>query len=46
MDSELFKKLDVKVAEVKYAILDRLQEAVDDNDLELIDLLAHVYSTL
>lgn len=46
MDNDLIKKLDLKVVEVKYAILDRLQEAIDDNDLELIDLLASVYSTL
>ena len=46
MDNDLVKKLELKVMEVKYSILDRLQEAVDDNDLELIDLLAHVYSSL
>lgn len=46
MDNELIKKLDLKVAEVRYALLDRLQEAIDDNDLELIDLLANVYSIL
>jgi len=46
MDNELIKKLDLKIAEVRYAILDRLQEAIDDNDLELIDLLANVYSIL
>ena len=46
MDNDLLKKLDLKVLEVKYAILDRLQEALDDNDMELIDLLASVYSSL
>lgn len=46
MDNDLIKKLDIKVAEVRYALLDRLQEAIDDNDLELIDLLANVYSIL
>lgn len=46
MDNDLIKKLDLKIVEVKYAILDRLQEAIDDNDLELIDLLANVYSSL
>ena len=46
MDNELIKKLDLKIAEVRYALLDRLQEAIDDNDLELIDLLANVYSIL
>lgn len=46
MDNDLTKKLELKVMEVKYAILDRLQEAIDDNDLELIDLLANVYSIL
>lgn len=46
MDNDLIKKLDLKVAEVRYALLDRLQEAIDDNDLELIDLLANVYSIL
>ena len=46
MDNDLIKKLDLKIAEVRYALLDRLQEAIDDNDLELIDLLANVYSIL
>lgn len=46
MDNDLVKKLELKIMEVKFSILDRIQEAIDDNDLELIDLLAHVYSTL
>ena len=46
MDNDLTRKLETKVAEVKYAALDRLQEAIDDNDLELIDLLTSVYSSL
>lgn len=46
MDNDLVKKLELKTMEVKYSILDRLQEAIDDNDLELIDLLAAVYSSL
>ena len=46
MDNDLIKKLEIKIMEVRYSILDRLQEAIDDNDLELIDLLANVYSTL
>lgn len=46
MDNDLVKKLEIKIMEVRYSILDRLQEAIDDNDLELIDLLAQVYSTL
>lgn len=46
MDNDLVKKLEIKIMEVRYSILDRLQEAIDDNDLELIDLLAQVYSAL
>lgn len=46
MDNDLVKKLELKIMEVRFSILDRMQEAIDDNDLELIDLLAHVYSTL
>lgn len=46
MDNDLVKKLELKIMEVRFSILDRIQEAIDDNDLELIDLLAHVYSSL
>lgn len=46
MDNDLVKKLELKIMEVRFSILDRMQEAIDDNDLELIDLLAHVYSAL
>lgn len=46
MDNDLIKKLEIKIMEVRYSILDRIQEAIDDNDLELIDLLANVYSSL
>ena len=46
MDNDLVKNLEVKVLEVKYSVLDRMQEALADNDLDLIDLLANVYSIL
>ena len=46
MDNDLVKKLELKIMEVRFSILDRMQEAIDDNDLELIDLLANVYSAL
>lgn len=46
MDNDLIRKLEMKKAEVQYAVLDRLTEALDDNDLELIDLLTYVYTSL
>lgn len=46
MDNDLNKKLELKIMEVKYSVLDRLQEALADNDLDLVDLLTAVYSAL